>query len=101
MAHLHQQLRHFLSALVAACGLLATLPAAAGQWDFGLYASLWGSREYQVWLPSNYNANTPLPVVLMLHGCGSEPNSMAAVSRYNQLADSENFIVVYPACSRA
>ena len=44
MAHLHHQLRHFLSALIAACGLLAALPAAAGQWDFGLYASLWGSH---------------------------------------------------------
>ena len=39
MAHLHQQLRHLLSALIAACGLLAALPASAGQWDFGLYAS--------------------------------------------------------------
>ena len=96
MAYLRLHLRHFFTTFIAACCLLAAMPATAGQWDFGLYASLWGSREYQVWLPTNYQSGTPLPVVLMLHGCASEPNSMAAVSRYNELADRENFIVVYP-----
>lgn len=90
----HARLR--LSHALAALAMLTALPASAGQWDFGLYANLWGAREYQVWVPSNYRAGIKLPVVLMLHGCGTEPNSMAAVSRYNELADRENFIVVYP-----
>ncbi|KQV80279.1 PHB depolymerase esterase [Massilia sp. Root351] len=81
---------------VLALALPAAAPAWAGQWDFGVYANLWGIREYQVWLPTGYSPGTPLPVVLMLHGCGSEPNSMAAVSRYNELADRERFIVLYP-----
>lgn len=96
MAYCYRYLHRFLLILTTAFGLLAATPSWAGQWEFGLYASLAGSREYQVWLPSGYTGNTPLPVVLMLHGCGSEPNSMAAVSRYNTLADSEGFIVVYP-----
>lgn len=86
-------LRQWCAALLLCA---AAAPALAGGWSFGFYGNLWGSREYQVWLPTNYQAGTRLPLVLMLHGCGVEPNSMAAVSRYNELADRENFIVVYP-----
>lgn len=76
--------------------LLAPWPAAAGQWVFGTYGNLWGAREYQAWIPSGYQAGVATPLVLVIHGCLSEPNSMAAVSRFNELADRERFIAVYP-----
>ncbi len=88
--------RQLVAGLLALLGLLASVTAHAGQWKFDTYGNIWGLREFQTWLPTNYRAGTPLPVVLMIHGCLSEPNSMAAVSRFNELADRENFIVVYP-----
>ncbi|MBX3660660.1 MAG: PHB depolymerase family esterase [Ramlibacter sp.] len=90
------QLRRFATALLTFLALFSSLPAAAGQWTFDLYANIWGAREYQTWVPTGYRAGTALPMVLVLHGCLSEPNSMALVSRFNELADRENFIVVYP-----
>ena len=92
----YQFLQRFFQLILMVASLLAAAPASAGHWEFGVHGNVWGAREYQVWLPTDYAAGTALPVVLMLHGCASEPNSMAAVSRYNELADREHFIVVYP-----
>lgn len=89
-------LRRLCAGLFTLLCLLAAVPATAGQWAFDTYANIWGAREYQTWVPTNYRAGSAVPVVLMIHGCLSEPNSMAAVSRFNELADRENFIVVYP-----
>ncbi|MCJ0763260.1 extracellular catalytic domain type 1 short-chain-length polyhydroxyalkanoate depolymerase [Variovorax terrae] len=89
-------LRRLAAGLLASLCLFIAWPAAAGQWTFDLYGNIWGTREFQTWVPTNYRAGTPVPVVLMIHGCLSDPNSMAAVSRFNELADRENFIVVYP-----
>lgn len=88
--------RRLAAGALAFLGLALALPATAGQWAFDLYGNIWGAREYQTWVPTNYRAGTPLPAVLVLHGCVTDPNSMAAVSRFNELADRENFIVIYP-----
>jgi len=85
-----------LALLAAGWIVLAPAGAWAGQWVFGTYANIWGAREFQTWIPTGYQAGTPVPMVLVLHGCLSDPNSMAAVSRFNELADSQKFIVVYP-----
>jgi poly(hydroxyalkanoate) depolymerase family esterase len=58
-----------------------------------------GSLRYQVHLPSQYNETTRLPVIMALHGCGMTGygwNSMKATTQFNDLADREGFIVVYP-----
>lgn len=70
--------------------------AASGHWDFGLYGNLYGTREYQAWVPDGYTGATPLPLVLVLHGCANDPNLMAGASRFNEVADAEGFIAVYP-----
>ena len=49
--------------------LLTPLSAAAGQWAAGIYGNLWGAREYQVWLPTGYQAGTRVPLVMAIHGC--------------------------------
>lgn len=82
--------------LVFVVAMLGGVSAHAGNWTFGVHGNLWGAREYQVWIPSGYQAGTPVPLVLVIHGCTSDPNSMAAISRFNELADRERFIVVYP-----
>ncbi|MBW8777181.1 MAG: PHB depolymerase family esterase, partial [Stenotrophomonas sp.] len=68
----------------------------AGHWDIGLYGNLFGTREYQVWVPAGYDAAQPLPLLLVLHGCVTGPNLMGEASGFNDVADTEGFIVVYP-----
>lgn len=100
--------RHLIRLLLAAPLLFPSLcfagAAAAGQWKDGLYIAGWpfllNTYAYKVWLPSGYDASLlagrKLPVMLLLHGCTSDPENMAEVSRMNELADQEGFIVVYP-----
>lgn len=58
-----------------------------------------GSQRYQVHVPPQYDAATRLPVIMAIHGCGMTGfgwNSMKSTTRFNDLADREGFIVVYP-----
>lgn len=58
-----------------------------------------GGLRYQVHVPPQYDGETRLPVMVAIHGCGMTGfgwNSMKATTRFNDLADREGFIVVYP-----
>ncbi|HSE39718.1 MAG TPA: PHB depolymerase family esterase, partial [Acidobacteriota bacterium] len=54
-------------------------------------------RKYLVHIPPNSDPTTALPLVLVLHGGGGAPEGMARITNFNQKADAEKFIVVYPA----
>jgi polyhydroxybutyrate depolymerase len=49
-----------------------------------------------VHLPAGYDPSTPTPVVLSYHGLNVSANLHMAVTRFNDVADTEGFIVVYP-----
>ena len=53
-------------------------------------------REYIVYTPSDYDGNEPLPLLFCFHGFTSNANLLMIYSRFNNLAESENFIAVYP-----
>lgn len=53
-------------------------------------------RTYLVHLPRGYSKSKPLPVVLAFHGGGGNAQNMEKMSGFNEKADKENFIVVYP-----
>ncbi|MCL3838889.1 PHB depolymerase family esterase [Aeromicrobium duanguangcaii] len=58
-----------------------------------------GSLRYQVHLPPQHGDGRRLPVIVALHGCGMSGfgwNSMKDLTQFNDLADREGFIVVYP-----
>lgn len=55
-----------------------------------------GSRDYMLFVPDRTDA-TPLPVIVMLHGCAQSPLDFAAGTGMNRLAAAQGFIVVYPA----
>lgn len=78
------------------CLFASSASLAGGHWNFGLYGNIHGAREYQVWVPDGYTGSSPRPLVLVLHGCVTGPNAMAAASRFNDVADAEGFIAVYP-----
>jgi poly(hydroxyalkanoate) depolymerase family esterase len=76
------------------------LPWWKGEGDHNhVYESDVGSQRYQVHLPPQYDGTTRLPVIMAIHGCGMSGfgwNSMKSTTQFNDLADREGFIVVYP-----
>ncbi len=54
------------------------------------------TRTYLVHLPTGYNGETNLPLVINMHGFGSNATEQAVYSRFNFLSDVNDFIVVYP-----
>ncbi|MES2356105.1 MAG: PHB depolymerase family esterase [Pseudomonadota bacterium] len=53
-------------------------------------------RRYTLYLPSQYNGNTPVPLVIALHGCHQTERTVADDSRLEEVAEREGFIVAYP-----
>lgn len=54
------------------------------------------ARNYILYIPQNYDPNTPTPVVVALHGRGASMVSQARSSGFNDVADEHGFIVLYP-----
>lgn len=78
--------------LLGFLSLSLAAPARAGSWVHGLYET----RGFQLWVPSGYQPNTPLPLVVALHGCFQNPAQFAGLTRLNEKADAEKFLVLYP-----
>lgn len=91
-------------ALVAGVGLTASFQYGLPWWmqegdRNHVYASTAGSQRYQVHIPPQHDGIVRLPVIMAIHGCGMTGygwNSMKTTTQFNQLADREGFIVVYP-----
>src|SRR5437667_617192 len=59
-----------------------------------------GSRPYKLYIPRGYSNGTPVPLLVALHGCTQDPDNFAAGTRFNMLADTYNFLVLYPQQAR-
>src|SRR6185312_15848302 len=75
--------------------------ATAGQWITGTFSNDQGQRDYRLYVPSGYRPGTPLPLVVMLHGCTVTAEQMDATTQYAALAEARTFLVVYPVQSSA
>jgi polyhydroxybutyrate depolymerase len=53
-------------------------------------------RRYLLHVPDSYDASNPVPLVISIHGFIEWPAHQAKISGWNDLADKEGFIVVYP-----
>jgi len=53
-------------------------------------------RSYIVHLPISYNSSRQWPLVIVLHGGGSEAWTMNLLTDFNALSDIEGFVIVYP-----
>jgi polyhydroxybutyrate depolymerase len=86
-------------ALIALPAILAAYEA--GRWLIhnrtnGSLVSSGIEREYFVHVPRSYDGSRPVPLIISLHGAGGWPVQQMEMSRWNELAEHEGFIVLYP-----
>ncbi len=57
-----------------------------------------GISEYRalVHVPASYKPGTPVPVVVNIHGCAQTAELQQAGTQFDEIAQREGFIVVYP-----
>ena len=53
-------------------------------------------RRYLIYVPDSYDPTDPTPLVINIHGFVQWPANQMKVSQWNDLADQNGFIVVYP-----
>ena len=54
------------------------------------------TREYQLYIPSSYSENSLSPLMFNFHGGNGTSQGQIAISDMRDLADENNFILVYP-----
>ncbi len=64
----------------------AAAPRSA-RFETGTHTCAHGTRKYRVYLPSAIGAGVPLPLLVMLHGCGQTPEDFARGTGMNALAE--------------
>ena len=52
-------------------------------------------------MPSGYDEQQAVSLVVMLHGCTQSPDDFAAGTQMNTLAEEQSFLVAYPRQSQA
>ncbi len=93
-----QRLRHgsadgtALPASIAAP--IASPPPARGLFEARQVSGAEGVMDYHLYRPAH--GTTPMPLVVMLHGCTQDPEDFARGTGMNQLADELGFLVAYP-----
>ena len=90
---------------LALAGLaVGVVPAAAqsvdppdpGSTQTFTYGSGAATYPYIVYVPTTYDASNPAPLVVMAHGCQTTAEEQMRSTLFNQVAEREGFIVLYP-----
>ena len=48
----------------------------------------YGSRYYKIYVPSTYDGETEVPLMVMLHGGSQDPDQFAVGTRMNEIAET-------------
>ena len=70
--------------------------AKAPGWTSGVAIGPAGVRRYHLYKPPGIGRRAPVPLLVMLHGCGQDAAELATTSRMNRVAAAERFLVLYP-----
>ncbi|HYZ29374.1 MAG TPA: PHB depolymerase family esterase [Thermoleophilaceae bacterium] len=96
-ARLRARLRIAVALLVAAVALVpGAASAAAGTLTSGDYNGPDGAIHYELYVPSSYTPDTPVPLVVALHGCTQTADQFRQQTRWDAQAEGKGFIVVFP-----
>ncbi len=68
---------------------IATLPAEQ-------VAALVAERPYNIFVPSTYDATTPTPLVMMLHGFRTNSTTIEEYFQFQAIAEARGFIYIRP-----
>jgi polyhydroxybutyrate depolymerase len=79
-----------LSTLLLATSYLGIAQQTTINWDFD-----GENRKYIQYVPASYNGSESVPLVIALHGLGDNISNFQGVG-FQLVADTANFIVVYP-----
>ncbi len=71
-----------------------------GKWATGTARAAGGSRNFKLWVPATLETERACPLVMLLHGCTHDAENMAEISGMNEVAEANQFLVVYPEQSR-
>src|SRR5688572_23139964 len=86
--------------IITAIPVLTVMAAAAyfyaADRTNGVIESTGESREYLLYVPTSYDSAKPTPVVISMHALALWPAAQMEMSHWNELADRDGFIVVYP-----
>ena len=91
--------RDFTAIIKAFIGInLISAPVTAGNNQKASIIHNGLKRTYHFYIPSSYNKSERIPLVMALHGRGSNGWSMIVLTHkgFNKLADRDGFIMVYP-----
>jgi poly(hydroxyalkanoate) depolymerase family esterase len=69
--------------------------AGAGKFVSDRFEADFGSLRYKLFIPSKYTG-APLPLIVMLHGCGQDADDFASGTGMNELAEKFHCLVAYP-----
>jgi polyhydroxybutyrate depolymerase len=59
-------------------------------WHQGSY------RQYRLYVPNSYTGSTDFPLIVDLHGLGSDALEQQYYSNFMPIADTADFLVLYP-----
>jgi len=54
------------------------------------------TRKFMIYIPDSYDPEQPTPLVISIHGFVQWPANQQSVTRWNEVADENGFLVVYP-----
>lgn len=90
--------KYLLAAALCSATILSGLPGvtAADRNVKGVLTVSGINRSYEIHVPATYTGNDPVPLLIVLHGSSASGAVMRIYSRFNDCADRNNFIAVYP-----
>jgi poly(3-hydroxybutyrate) depolymerase len=68
----------------------------SGRWEEGTWGAPLAPRRYRIFVPAGVTASRRAPMLVLLHGCGQDTASFAAVTRAAAVARESGWVVLLP-----
>lgn len=82
--------------ILSILGVIVSLGLNAQTTTDGSITHNGGTRTYKIYVPASYDGSEDVPLVLNLHGLGSNNNEQLLYGDFRPIADTANFIILLP-----